>query len=85
MMRLQTHPILRRLRERLPALVACAAAALSLSACLEVEQHPAWREGQYDGKPDDLPAHTHYANDRLSWNAAIVNRNNRQNEYRRMP
>lgn len=60
-------------------------ASVFLSGCLEVEQHPVWRNGQYDGKPDSLPQQVHYANDRLAWNAAIVNRNHRQNEYRRMP
>lgn len=58
---------------------------LPLSGCLEVEQHPPWRNGQYDGKQDDRPEKTHFARDRLAWNAAIINRNHRQNEYRRMP
>ncbi len=56
-----------------------------LGGCLEVNQHPAWREGAYQGKPDTRPEHTHYANDRLAWHAALVNRNYLQNEYRRMP
>ena len=57
--------------------------ALMLAGCLEVEQHPPWREGQYNGKPDDLPQHVYYHNDRLAWNAAITNRNHLQNEYER--
>ena len=61
------------------------AMALSLTACLEVQQHPAWVHGAYDGKPDDMAPRRHYHGDRLAWNAAIDNRNRRQNEYNRMP
>jgi hypothetical protein len=58
------------------------AALLLLSACsLEVEQHPAWIEGEYNGKKDDLPQKVYFHNDRLAWNAAINNRNHFQNEY----
>ena len=58
---------------------------LSLSACLEVEQHPPWLHGYYDGKRDNMPFQRNFHNDRLAWNAAIDNRNRRQNEYNRMP
>ncbi|GIZ50247.1 hypothetical protein [Noviherbaspirillum aridicola] len=54
-----------------------------LSGCLEVEQHPGWRAGEYDGKPDNLPSQAYYSGDRLAWNAAISNRNHLQNEYER--
>jgi hypothetical protein len=60
------------------------AAALSLTGCLEVEQNPAWHEGAYAGKPDDLPQQLRWRGDRLAWNAAIDNRNRQQNEYARM-
>lgn len=56
-----------------------------LAGCLEVEQHPPWLHGYYDGKPDDLPEQRRYHSDRLAWNAAIDNRNRHQNEYTRMP
>lgn len=56
---------------------------LALSACLEVEQHPAWRNGQYAGKVDNRHPHVLFHNDRLAWSAAIQNRNNFQNEYNR--
>ena len=59
------------------------AAALLLGGCLEVDQHPAWDGGAYDGKTDSLPHERHYAGDHLAWNAAIVDRNHLQNEYRR--
>ena len=54
-----------------------------LAGCLEVEQHPGWRAGEYNGKPDNLPQHVYYHNDHLAWNAAITNRNHLQNEYER--
>ena len=64
-------------------LVAALPLALALSGCLEVEQHPAWVKGQYAGKTDPRHYQTLFHNDKLSWNAAIVNRNNQQNEYNR--
>lgn len=60
------------------------ATTLLLGGCLEVNQYPAWREGQYDGKPDNLPQQLRFNGDRLAWNAAIDNRNRHQNEYARM-
>lgn len=60
------------------------ATTLLLTGCLEVDQYPAWREGRYDGKPDDLPQQLRFSGDRLAWNAAIDNRNRHQNEYARM-
>jgi hypothetical protein len=64
-------------------LLLIAALALALSGCLEVEQHPAWVKGQYAGKTDTRHFQTLFHNDKFSWNAAIVNRNNQQNEYNR--
>jgi hypothetical protein len=56
---------------------------LLLAGCLEVEQHPAWRDGAYNNKPDNLPEQAYFHGDRLAWNAAITDRNHLQNEYRR--
>lgn len=59
-----------------------AASLLTLTACsLEVEQHPAWIDGEYNNKKDNLPQQVYFHNDRLAWNAAINNRNHFQNEY----
>jgi hypothetical protein len=66
-------------------LIVMAGLALSLTACLEVEQHPSWKQGYYNGKPDNMPFQRLYHGDRMAWNAAIDNRNRRQNEYNRMP
>lgn len=57
--------------------------AMLLAGCLEVEQHPGWVDGAYAGKRDDRSAHVKYHNDKLAWNAAISDRNQRQNEYNR--
>lgn len=63
--------------------VLVAGSTLLLSACLEVEQHPGWRHGAYDGKREPRPSAVHFHGDRLAWWAAISDRNQRQNEYNR--
>ena len=64
-------------------LAAIVGLALHLVGCLEVEQHPHRKNGQYDGKPDNLAPQTHFHGDRLAWYAALANRNHLQNEYER--
>jgi hypothetical protein len=54
-----------------------------LGGCLEVEQHPAWRDGHYDGKADNLPQQRNFHNDRMAWMATVINRNWHQDEYLR--
>lgn len=56
---------------------------LLLCGCLEVEQHPPWRDGYYAGKRDQQPYQVRFHNDRLSWTAALTNRAQGQNEYLR--
>ncbi len=56
---------------------------LVLSGCLEVQQHPAWRNGQYAGKGDDRQFQRLFHNDKLAWFAAIQDRMLNQNEYNR--
>jgi hypothetical protein len=64
-------------------LLLLAAGCALLAGCLEVEQHPPWRRGQYDGKPDNLPQQRNFHGDRLAWMATLVNRNWLQDEYPR--
>lgn len=64
-----------------PALAVLAAGLLA--GCLEVEQHPPWRHGKYDGKTDNLPNQVHFHGDRLAWMATVTDRNWRQDEYGR--
>jgi hypothetical protein len=59
------------------------ACTLLLAGCLEVEQHPPWRHGEYDGKPDNLQHQQFFHNDKLAWTATIHNRNWLQDEYPR--
>lgn len=54
-----------------------------LSGCLEVQQHPVWRHGQYAGKADDRQFQRLFHNDKLAWFAAIQDRMLNQNEYNR--
>jgi hypothetical protein len=68
--------------KRLPIVVLLAATTL-LAGCLEVQQHPPWREGKYNGKPDNLPQQRNFHDDRLAWTAAIIDRNWLQDEYLR--
>ena len=56
---------------------------VSLSGCLEVEQHPAYVDGDYAGKRDNRSAQVKFHNDRLAWSAALSDRAQRQNEYNR--
>jgi hypothetical protein len=60
-----------------------AALVVMLTGCLEVKQFPGWANGHYAGKPDNRVAHASFHNDKLAWNAAILDRNQRQNEYNR--
>jgi hypothetical protein len=64
-------------------LLAVAVLPLLLGGCLEIDQYPPWVSGEYDGKEDNLPQRAYFEGDRLAWNAAIANRTQLQNEYRR--
>lgn len=68
---------------RIVSLFSAGLLSLLLGGCLEVEQHPPWRDGAYNGKPDNRAPQAYFHNDRLAWNAAIANRNHLQNEYDR--
>lgn len=65
------------------ALLLLAAALLGLTGCLEVEQHPPWKHGQYDGKTEPRAHQAYFHGDRLAWNAALTDRTLLQDEYRR--
>jgi len=56
---------------------------LLLAGCLEVEQHPPWRQGAYDGKEDNLQQQRFFHGDKLAWTATLHNRNGLQDEYAR--
>lgn len=69
------------MRARLLRCALILAGGALLAGCLEVEQHPPWRDGRYDGKTDNLPSQLRFGGDHLAWNAALENRNRQQNEY----
>lgn len=57
--------------------------AFLLSGCLEAVQFPPYINGEYAGKPDELPYVRYFHDDPLAWWAAIENRTSFQNEYNR--
>ena len=65
------------------SLLLIAGACALLAGCLEVEQHPLWRDGKYDGKKDNLPYQRLFHGDRMAWMSTIQNRNWLQDEYPR--
>lgn len=65
--------------------LALLALAALLGGCLEVEQHPPWARGGYDGKPDPRVHEAHFRGDRGAWTAALTDRTHLQDEYRRAP
>jgi hypothetical protein len=62
-----------------------AAAALLLGACGEKPQVIQYKQGKYQGKPDQ-PAwdSAKFNGDRAAWDVAIKQRNQNQNEYKRI-
>lgn len=64
-------------------LLLSAALPLLLAGCLEVDQFPEWRRGEYAGKEDNRHYQVRFHNDRLAWWAHVQNRNSKQNEYNR--
>ena len=67
------------------ALVIAAAMALAAAAagCGEKTQVTVYKQGQYQGKPDNQPWDKEFKGDKLAWETAIKKRNEGQNEYSR--
>ena len=79
---------------RLVIALAALAVAAGLSACGEREQVIVYKQGKYQGKPDNKPWESDpsaslytsskwTAGDKTSWEAALRTRNLSQNEYNR--
>ena len=66
------------------AVVAAASVAL-LAACGERPQVLEYKQGTYQGKPD-TPAYTNapFNGDKVAWEKALAQRNQSQNEYKRI-
>jgi hypothetical protein len=66
------------------ALVAAAGVGLLLVACGERPQTIVYKQGTYQGKPDQLPfAAAPWNGNKTNWETAIRTRNQAQNEYKR--
>jgi hypothetical protein len=67
------------------ALVMAAAVALGAAAagCGEKSSVTVYKQGQYQGKPDNQPWDIEFKGDKLAWETAIKKRNDGQNEYSR--
>ena len=66
------------------AVVAAGALALLLAACGERPQVVEYKQGTYQGKPDQLPSAGAPLNgNKTEWETAVKNRNQAQNEYKR--
>ena len=64
---------------------AAIAVALGLAACGERDQVTVYKQGKYQGKPDQ-PAweSARFNGNRNEWDLAIKQRNQNQNEYKRI-
>lgn len=59
-------------------------AALGLAACGEYSQVPHYKQGDYQGKSDTRPWEGgKFAGDKAAWEAALANRAQSQNEYKK--
>lgn len=63
--------------------VTVALLGVTLAGCLEVDQHPAYADGQYAGKRDNRVADVTFRGDNAAWKKAITERAKTQNEYNR--
>ena len=62
-----------------------AAALAGLSACGEKPNVTVYKQGQYQGKPDNQPWQSApFNNNQTEWEKSIKARNNAQNEYLRV-
>ncbi|HXE37096.1 MAG TPA: hypothetical protein VN639_01380 [Azonexus sp.] len=66
------------------ALFLMAGAAFALAACGEYSQVANYKPGSYQGKSDTRPWEGgKFAGDKAAWEAALANRAQGQNEYKR--
>lgn len=65
--------------------LAAAASVALLAACGERPQVLEYKQGTYQGKPD-TPAYSNapFNNDKAAWEKALAQRNQNQNEYKRV-
>ena len=62
--------------------LAAALLAVGLAGCGEKASVTVYKQGKYQGKPDNQPwDNDRYKGDQVAWEKAIKARNNGQNEY----
>jgi hypothetical protein len=67
------------------AVLAVAIAAGALAGCGERPNVTVYKQGKYQGKPDNVPwQNAPFNNNQVEWEKAIKARNNGQNEYLRV-
>jgi hypothetical protein len=72
-------------RARLALLTVALVASAGLLACGERPTVTVYKQGQYQGKPDNVPWQSApFNNNQVEWEKAIKARNNAQNEYLRV-
>jgi hypothetical protein len=66
------------------ALVLAGVAALALAGCSERPQVIQYKQGTYQGKPDERPYNgAPFNGSQQAWDSALKQRNQAQNEYKR--
>ena len=70
---------------RTALLLAFALTAIGMSGCGEKPTVTVYKQGQYQGKPDNTPWQSApFNNNQVEWEKAIKARSNNQNEYLRV-
>jgi hypothetical protein len=73
------------MRSRYGFVVVTVLTAIGMSGCGEKPSVTIYKQGQYQGKPDNVPWQSPpFANNKTEWEKAIKARNNGQNEYVRI-
>jgi hypothetical protein len=73
------------MRTRLIIASALAITAFAVAGCGEKPNVTIYKQGQYQGKPDNVPWQSQpFNNSQADWDKAIKARNARQNEYARI-
>jgi hypothetical protein len=70
---------------RWTAIAGSAMAVLMIAGCGERPQVIDYKQGKYQGKPDEPPyAAAPFSGDKAKWEREVKNRTQNQNEYRRI-
>jgi hypothetical protein len=70
---------------RYASVAAALALAFAAAGCGEKTQVTVYKQGQYQGKPDNVPWQSQpFNNNKAEWEKSIKARNNNQNEYLRV-